>query len=63
MLGGDKRSVAAVREDARLKPYFELAVDRFLTVPDPRLAVLQGTPRLFRAVRIRLTDCGAAADG
>jgi hypothetical protein len=63
VLGGDKRSVAAVAEDARLQPYVALAVDRFLTVPDPRLAVLQGTPRLFRAVRIRLTDCGAAAGG
>jgi hypothetical protein len=25
-------------------------------VPDPRLAVLRSTPRLFRAVRIRLTE-------
>jgi len=25
-------------------------------VPDPRLAVLRGTPRLFRAIRIRLTE-------
>jgi len=61
--GGDKRSVAALREDARLQPYFAVAVDRFLTVPDPRLVVLQGTPRLFRAVRIRLTDCGAGGSG
>jgi hypothetical protein len=29
-------------------------VDRFLTVPDPRLAVLRDTPRLFLAVRIHL---------
>ena len=57
VLGGDKRSMAALREDARLRPYFDIAVDRFLTVPDPRLVVLQGTPRLYRAVRIRLTDC------
>jgi hypothetical protein len=55
VLGGDRRSVAALRGDPRLRPYFALAVDRFLTVPDPRLAVLQGTPRQFRAVRIRLT--------
>jgi len=60
--GGDKRSVAAVRDDPRLAPYFRLAVDRFLTVPDPRLVVLQGTPRLFRAIRIRLTDCGAGGE-
>jgi hypothetical protein len=63
VLGGDKRSVAAVREDARLRPYFAIAVDRFLTVPDPRLAVLQGTPRLFRAIRIRLTEAGPEGSG
>lgn len=57
VLGGDKRAMAALREDDRLRPYFAIAVDRFLTVPDPRLVVLQGTPRLFRAVRIRLTEC------
>jgi hypothetical protein len=56
VLGGDRRSIAALRGDPRLRPYFALAVDRFLTVPDPRLAVLQGTPRQFRAVRIRLTE-------
>jgi hypothetical protein len=56
VLGGDKRAVAPLRDDARLRPYFEIAVDRFLTVPDPRLAVLQGTPKLFRGIRIRLTD-------
>jgi hypothetical protein len=56
VLGGDKRAIAALREDVRLRPYFALAVDRFLTVPDPRLTVLQGTPRAFRAIRIRLTE-------
>lgn len=56
VLGGDKRAVASLRDDPRLRPFFGLAVDRFLTVPDPRLAVLRGTPRLFRAVRIRLTE-------
>lgn len=55
VLGGDRRAVASLRDDPRLRPYFTLAVDRFLTVPDPRLAVLRGTPRLFRAVRIRVT--------
>jgi hypothetical protein len=59
VLGGDKRSMAALREDTRLRQYFDIAVDRFLTVPDPRLAVLQGTPRLFRAVRIRMTEAGS----
>jgi hypothetical protein len=56
VLGGDKRAMATLRQDGRLRPYFDLAVDRFLTVPDPRLVVLQGTPRMFRAVRIRLAE-------
>ncbi len=60
VLGGDRRAMAALRADPRLRPYFDLAVDRFLTVPDPRLAVLQGTPRLFRAIQVRLTDNGGA---
>jgi hypothetical protein len=63
VLGGDKRSVSVLREDPRLGPYFEIAVSRFLTVPDPRLVVLQGTPRLFRAVRIRLADHATEQSG
>jgi hypothetical protein len=61
VLGGDRRAMATLRDDPRLRPYFDLAVERFLTVPDPRLAVLQGTPRLFRAIQIRLT--GSGGDG
>jgi hypothetical protein len=56
VLGGDRRTIAGLRDDPRLRQYFKLAVERFLTVPDPRLAVLRSTPRLFRAVRIRLTE-------
>ncbi len=56
VLGGDRRAIAGLRDDPRLRPLFKLAVERFLTVPDPRLAVLRGTPRLFRAIRIRLTE-------
>jgi hypothetical protein len=55
VLGGDRRAVAGLRDDPRLRPYFALAVDRFLTVPDPRLTVLRASPRQFRAARIRLT--------
>jgi hypothetical protein len=55
VLGGDRRAMAVLRADSRLEPYVSLAVERFLTVPDPRLAVLRSTPRLFRAIRIRLT--------
>ncbi len=61
--GGDKRAMATLRQDPRLGPYFDLAVDRFLTVPDPRLVVLQGTPRMFRAVRIRLAESVGEAAG
>jgi hypothetical protein len=56
VLGGDKRALAPIRTDVRLAPYFEVAVDAFLTVPDPRLTVLKDTPRLFRAIRIALTE-------
>ena len=55
VLGGDRRAVAGVTADHRLKPVLKHEVDRFLAVPDPRLAVLRDTPRLFLAVRIRLT--------
>ncbi len=55
VLGGDRRAIAGVRADPRLAPFLAQAVERFLTVPDPRLAVLREAPRLFRAVRIRLT--------
>jgi Actinobacteria/chloroflexi VLRF1 release factor len=60
VLGGDKRAMAPLREDPRLRPYFDIAVDRFLTVPDPRLAVLRGTPKQFRAIRIKLTERSAS---
>jgi hypothetical protein len=56
VLGGDKRAIAELRQDARLAPHLDLAVPRFLTVPDPKLAVLADTPRLFLAVRIWLTE-------
>jgi hypothetical protein len=56
VLGGDRRAIAPLRGDPRLAPYLALATDRFLTVPDPRLAVLKDTPRLFLAIRIRLTE-------
>jgi hypothetical protein len=56
VLGGDKRSVAGLRGDVRLAPYLGRATDRFLTVPDPRLAVLRDIPRAYLAIRIRLTE-------
>src|SRR5437868_5610330 len=56
VLGGDKRSAAGLADDARLEKYLAKATGRFLTVPDPRLAVLRDIPRAFLATRIRLTE-------
>ncbi|GGL16437.1 acVLRF1 family peptidyl-tRNA hydrolase [Planomonospora parontospora] len=56
VLGGDRRAVDALRADRRLAPVFALEAEPFLTVPDPRLAVLTATPAQFRAVRIRVVD-------
>jgi hypothetical protein len=56
VLGGDKRSIAGLRDDARLAPYLRRVTDRFLTVPDPRPAVLRDIPPAYLAIRIRLTE-------
>ena len=56
VLGGDKRAMAELRQDPRLAPYLAIATDRFLTVPDPKRAVLEDAPRLFLSVKIRLTE-------
>lgn len=53
--GGERTAVATVLADRRLAPLVGTARGRFLDVPDPRLAVLQGAPALARAVRIRVT--------
>ena len=58
VLGGDRRAVSALRSDSRLAPYFELATEAFLAVPDPRLSVLRDAPRRFRAIRITVTGPG-----
>jgi hypothetical protein len=42
-------------------PYLRCATDRFLTVPDPRLAVLKEIPHSFLAIRIRLTEPESAS--
>ena len=56
VLGGDRRAIAGIMDDPRLAPYSALAVEAFLTVPDPRLAVLKSAPPQFRAIRIKLTE-------
>jgi len=52
--GGDHAAVDAVLADPRLTALAAQRREPFLTVPDPRLRVLQGTPEQFRTVRITL---------
>ncbi|GAA1788201.1 hypothetical protein HC028_12635 [Planosporangium flavigriseum] len=52
--GGDRRLVDDVLADPRLAALRELRVDRFLDVPDPKLAVLKAAVTAARKVRIRL---------
>ena len=52
--GGDRRAVEAVLADARLGPVEALRSERFLEVPEPKLAVLRAAVVQARAVRIRL---------
>lgn len=52
--GGDKTGVAQVLADPRLEPLRPLVTLRVLSVPDPRLSVLQGTPDQYLAARIEL---------
>jgi hypothetical protein len=56
VLGGDRASCTEVLRDPRLASLRPLVVTHRLDVPDPRLRVLQATPDLFRAVRIRIAD-------
>jgi hypothetical protein len=53
VLGGDRRALAEVLEDPRLRPLVPLVGERVLDVPDPRLAVLESTPDRFRATILR----------
>ena len=54
VLGGDRRALTEVLEDARLRPLRPLVAERVLDVPDPRLKVLEATPDLFRATVLLL---------
>jgi hypothetical protein len=53
VLGGDRRALAEVLDDPRLRPLARMAEERVLDVPDPRLAVLRATPDAFRATVLR----------
>jgi hypothetical protein len=54
--GGDRRTVDAIFADRRLEPVAALVDERFLDVPEPRLAVLRDAVAAARAVRIRVID-------
>jgi peptide subunit release factor 1 (eRF1) len=55
VLGGDRRALAEVLEDVRLRPLRPLVVERVLDVPEPRLDVLRAAPDRFLATRLSLT--------
>jgi hypothetical protein len=55
--GGDRPALAAVLEDTRLARLLPLVVGQVLDVVDPRLVVLQDTPKRFRAARISVSAC------
>ena len=59
--GGDRRAVDAVLADPRLAPLHALLVTTVLDVATPDRRVLESTPALFRAVRIRVVDGVGAA--
>jgi hypothetical protein len=56
VLGGDRRALASVLDDPRLRRLQRLASERILEVPDPRLKVLRRTPERFRATLLRVSD-------
>ena len=55
VLGGDRRALDEVLEDARLAPLRPLVQPRVLDVPEPRQAVLRGAPERFLATIVRVT--------
>jgi hypothetical protein len=56
VVGGDRGAVDAVLADTRLAPLRPLVTGPFLAVPEPRRAVLDTAPSLYRPVRIRVVD-------
>jgi peptide subunit release factor 1 (eRF1) len=54
--GGDRRALEEVLADPRLRDVVRLAVERVLEVPEPRRKVLDATPDLFLATRVRPSD-------
>lgn len=58
VIGGDRTAVDRVLADRRLAVVRGLVVGPNLSVPDPKLAVLEKTPAQFRAVRITVSEPG-----
>ena len=56
VVGGDRGAVDLVLADPRLAPLRPLVQQRRLDVGDPKLAVLRGTPAMFRAVDVTVTQ-------
>jgi hypothetical protein len=54
--GGDRRAVDAILADPRLGPVAARRAERFLTVGEPRHAVLEAAVAQARAIRIRVVD-------
>ena len=54
--GGDRRAVEAILADPRLAAVQALRAERFLDVPEPRLAVLERAVGPARAIRILVRD-------
>jgi Actinobacteria/chloroflexi VLRF1 release factor len=54
VLGGDRGALDTVLSDPRLAAVRDLAVERVLAVPDPRMRVLEATPDAFLATIVRL---------
>jgi hypothetical protein len=56
VVGGERTAVDAVLADRRLAALPPLVRGRLLDVPDPRHAVLETAPRLYRSVHVRVLD-------
>jgi hypothetical protein len=54
--GGDRKTVETILSDKRLATVAARLSERFLDVPEPRLAVLQLAVEAARAVRIKVVD-------
>jgi Actinobacteria/chloroflexi VLRF1 release factor len=54
VLGGDRGALNTVLSDPRLAAVRDLAVERVLAGPDPRMRVLEATPSAFLATIVRV---------